>query len=103
MYWQSLWFRDPATGLPAAGSFYQTARNACPKPGPPPTLALRIPEVPSVSTNIDGDQEHDDIIYPQVVPSLVGVMIVVPTLTIVNRASSQLLRESSPVTYRLRP
>jgi hypothetical protein len=29
MYWQILWFPDPATGLLAAGCFYHPAHKAC--------------------------------------------------------------------------
>jgi hypothetical protein len=49
---------------------------------------------------------HIDLPPTEALPraALVGVMIVVPTLAhCEERASSQLLRESSPVTYRLLP
>jgi len=29
MYWQSLWFRDPATDLPAAGLFFNARAQCC--------------------------------------------------------------------------
>ena len=68
MYWQSLWFRDPAAGLPAAGSFYHNVRNSRQDLKPSAGEGrprIETTEVVSVSTNIDQDQQHDDIIYPQ--------------------------------------
>jgi hypothetical protein len=50
----------PATGLPAAGSLCPRMRGG---------LCITT-EVASVSTDIYLDQEHDDIMYPQVLPFL---------------------------------
>src|SRR5258708_40005642 len=52
----------PATGLPAAGFLLRL------RVGPP----IETAEVASVSINVDSnqesDQEHDDVMYPQVLP-----------------------------------
>src|SRR5207244_86862 len=66
-------FATPRAGLPAAEFFLHIA-------GMPPGLGLEpsvggglrveITEVASVPTNTDLDREHDDIMYPRVLPFL---------------------------------
>jgi stearoyl-CoA desaturase (Delta-9 desaturase) len=67
-YRQGFFFRNPASGLPAAGFFSSHLAQCPPRSGlePPVGEVARIEttEVASLSVNIDPDQEHDDIIYP---------------------------------------
>jgi stearoyl-CoA desaturase (delta-9 desaturase) len=63
----------PTTGFPAAGFFFITprampAKTVEPSAGGGPRIKkLRFA---SVSNDIDLDQEHDDILYPQIIPFL---------------------------------
>src|ERR1700754_2970891 len=54
--------------------FFILLRVVRPKPGIKPSTeglpAYRKSEVARMSTNVDSDHEHDDIMYPQVVPFL---------------------------------
>ena len=65
MYWQSLCFATPRLVYQPRGTFI-TRRAVC---GGTARPRMKL-EVVSVSTTIDVIQEHDDIIYPQVLPFL---------------------------------